>query len=53
MASEMRLLPRNKVIIKTIRDFMQEHQMPPTLRAIQTAAGISSTSLGDSHLGIL
>ena len=53
MASEVRLLPRTKVILKTIRDFMQEHQMPPTLREIQTAAGISSTSLVDYHLVIL
>ncbi len=36
-----------------IRDFMQENSLPPTVRDIQRACGISSTSVVDYNLRIL
>ena len=53
MASEMRLLPRTKVILGVIQEFIGRNGLPPTIREIQTAAGISSTSVVDYHLRIL
>ena len=48
-----KLSERQKRILGVIRDFMDDHQFPPTVRDIQTACEISSTSVVDYNLRIL
>ena len=47
------LSPRQQGILEFIRDFMDEHQFPPTVRDIQAGCEISSTSVVDYNLQIL
>ena len=47
------LSPRQKSMLEFIRDFMEEHQFPPTVRDIQSGCSISSTSVVDYNLRIL
>jgi repressor LexA len=48
-----KLSERQKRILGVIRAFMDDHQFPPTVRDIQTACEISSTSVVDYNLRIL
>ena len=48
-----KLSPRQDTILQFIRDFMDEHQFPPTVRDIQAGCEISSTSVVDYNLHIL
>ena len=48
-----KLSPRQQRILEFIRDFMDEHQFPPTVRDIQAGCEISSTSVVDYNLHIL
>ena len=47
------LSARQKRILEFIQDFYGEHSYPPTIRDIQQACGISSTSVVDYNLRIL
>lgn len=47
------LSPRQREILRYIRDFASEHSRPPTVREIQAALGISSTSVVDYNLNQL
>ncbi|MBM3944255.1 MAG: repressor LexA [SAR202 cluster bacterium] len=47
------LSPRQKGMLEFIREFMEEHQFPPTVRDIQNGCDISSTSVVDYNLRIL
>ena len=47
------LSARQKSILEFIEDFYGEHSYPPTIRDIQQACGISSTSVVDYNLRIL
>ena len=44
---------KQKRIFEYIRDFIDEHDYPPSIRQIQEACGISSTSVVDYNLRIL
>lgn len=44
---------RQRKIFEYIRDFIDEHDYPPSIRQIQDACGISSTSVVDYNLRIL
>ena len=44
---------RQERILQFIRDFQQENSLPPTVRDIQTACSISSTSVVDYNLRLL
>ena len=44
---------RQERILQFIRDFQQENGLPPTVRDIQTACSISSTSVVDYNLRLL
>ena len=48
-----KLSPRQQQILAFVRDFMQRHGLPPTVRDIQRGCGISSTSVVDYNLHIL
>jgi repressor LexA len=48
-----KLSPRQQRILECIRDFMDEHHYPPTVRDIQNRCDISSTSVVDYNLHIL
>ena len=48
-----KLSPRQQRILEFIRDFMDEHHYPPTVRDIQERCEISSTSVVDYNLHIL
>ena len=45
--------PRQERMLKFIRDFMAENGLPPTVRDIQKACGISSTSVVDYNLRLM
>lgn len=47
------LSPKQKKILEFIRQFIGEHGLPPTIRDIQQACSISSTSVVDYNLHIL
>lgn len=47
------LTPRQEGILAHIRQFIDDFGYPPTIRQIQTALGISSTSVVDYNLNIL
>jgi repressor LexA len=48
-----KLSPRQQRILECIRDFMDEHHYPPTVRDIQAGCEISSTSVVDYNLHIM
>ena len=48
-----KLSSKQQMILKFIKEFMEEHGLPPTVRDIQRACGISSTSVVDYNLRIL
>lgn len=48
-----KLSPRQDRILDYIREFMEDHQFPPTVRDIQGGCEISSTSVVDYNLHIL
>ncbi len=48
-----KLSERQQFILEFIREFMDEHQFPPTVRDIQGGCDISSTSVVDYNLHIL
>jgi repressor LexA len=45
--------PRRQQIVEFIRNFVEEHGYPPTVRDIQNGCDISSTSVVDFHLRTL
>ena len=47
------LSARQQAILDFIRDYLQEHSYPPSVRDIQTGCSISSTSVVDYNLRIL
>ena len=47
------LRPRQKAILEFIRQFIEEHDYPPTIREIGAAVGISSTSVVNYNLNQL
>ena len=47
------LSPKQQKILQFIRDFVREKDYPPSIRDIQTACGISSTSVVDYNLRAL
>ncbi|HZP25487.1 MAG TPA: transcriptional repressor LexA [Dehalococcoidia bacterium] len=47
------LSPKQHRILGAIRDFVDKHDYPPSIRQIQEACGISSTSVVDYNLRIL
>ncbi len=48
-----KLSPRQQRILEYVRDFLDNHQYPPTVRDIQRGCEISSTSVVDYNLHIL
>ena len=53
MQLKKQLSTRQKRIMEFIKDFLWENGLPPTVRDIQKACGISSTSVVDYNLRIL
>ncbi|MCH9037809.1 MAG: transcriptional repressor LexA [Chloroflexi bacterium] len=53
MKTKGKLSPRQDRIFEYIREFMDDHQFPPTVRDIQAGCEISSTSVVDYNLHIL
>lgn len=49
----MSLRPRQEAMLDMIEEFIEEHGYPPTVRDIQAACQISSTSVVDYNLRIL
>jgi len=49
----MALSERQQRILEFIRQFIKEHDYPPTIREIGAAVGISSTSVVNYHLNVL
>lgn len=47
------LSPKQQKILQFIREFVREHDYPPSIRDIQVACGISSTSVVDYNLKAL
>ena len=47
------LSQRQESIVKFIREFLNDHQYPPTVRDIQQGCNVSSTSVVDYNLRIL
>src|SRR3990170_6914685 len=47
------LSAKQQRILEYIRDFIDEHDYPPSIRQIQETCGISSTSVVDYNLRIL
>lgn len=50
MAGKGKLSPRRRQILEFIQGFISENGIPPTIRDIQRACGISSTSVVDYNL---
>ena len=53
MAERKKLPPRRQQILEFIRSFIGDHGIPPTVRDVQKACNISSTSVVDYNLRIL
>ena len=53
MTTTKKLSERQSRILDFIKQFMSEHQFPPTVRDIQAGCEISSTSVVDYNLHIL
>ena len=53
MPSAKKLSTRQQRMLEFLRDFLRDHQYPPTVREIQDACGVSSTSVVDYNLHIL
>ncbi len=53
MPRRKKLSPRQERILEFIKDFMEANEMPPTVRDIQMACSISSTSVVDYNLRLL
>jgi len=53
MATRRRLSEKQRRILEFIRDFIEEHGYPPSVRDIQRGCNISSTSVVDYNLHIL
>ena len=53
MTLKKKLTPRRQQILDYIHDFLQENGLPPTVRDIQKACDISSTSVVDYNLRLL
>lgn len=53
MATNKRLPPRRQKILEFIHTFIEENGLPPTVRDIQKACEISSTSVVDYNLRLL
>lgn len=53
MQPKKKLSARQELMVQFIRDFMQENGLPPTVRDIQKACDISSTSVVDYNLRLL
>ena len=53
MVSRKKLPPRRQQILEFIQDFIVENGIPPTVRDVQKACNISSTSVVDYNLRIL
>ena len=53
MTLNKKLSTRRQQILDYIHDFLQENGLPPTVRDIQKACGISSTSVVDYNLRLL
>lgn len=53
MAALKKLSARQERMLEFIRSFMRDHQFPPSVREIQQACSISSTSVVDYNLHIL
>jgi len=49
----MDISPKRQLILEFIRDFLDEHGYPPSVRDIQSGCEISSTSVVDHHLRAL
>ena len=47
------LSPKQDSILRFIRQFLDEHDYPPSIRQIQEGCGISSTSVVDYNLKAL
>jgi repressor LexA len=50
MAMRKKMTERQRRILAYLEDFIQEHNYPPSIRDIQAALGISSTSVVDYNL---
>jgi repressor LexA len=53
MTTSKALSPKQQAIFAFIRDFIREHDYPPSIRDIQDGCGISSTSVVDYNLKAL
>ena len=53
MVTKKKISDRGRKILGFIREFMQENGIPPTVRDIQSACDISSTSVVDYNLRLL
>ncbi len=53
MKAKKKLSPKQERMLEFIRGFMAENGLPPTVRDIQYACGISSTSVVDYNLRLL
>jgi repressor LexA len=53
MTASKALSPKQQAIFAFIRDFIREHDYPPSIRDIQDGCGISSTSVVDYNLKAL
>ncbi len=53
MPRRKKLSPRQERIMEFIKDFIEANEMPPTVRDIQMACSISSTSVVDYNLRLL
>ena len=53
MTPSRKLTPRRKRILEFIQTFIEENGLPPTVRDIQKACEISSTSVVDYNLRLL
>ena len=53
MTTSKTLSPKQQAIFAFIRDFIREHDYPPSIRDIQDGCGISSTSVVDYNLKAL
>ena len=53
MTTRRRLPPRRQQILEFIQEFISENGIPPTVRDVQKACNISSTSVVDYNLRIL
>ena len=53
MQQKKKLSAKQKMMMDFIREFKEENSLPPTVRDIQKACGISSTSVVDYNLRLL